>query len=280
LNNAYGRKQNQYKKRKGEKQGAGEKKQRIHTERISNFSPQEYKQSPQNWCIAQDERGVMYFGNYGVLVYDGVSWRHVNIKDTAVRSLCIPPGQNKIYVGAQSNLGYLVPDAIGQLRFVSLLDSIPQAYRNFKDVWRTFAIGEAVYFQTFEYIFRWTGGKLSVWTPKHSFHRAFVINDKFYARQRERGLMQMVGDSLQMIPGGERFAQEPILMMLSYDASTILIGTLNQGLFLYDGTGFTPFATTADAFLRENQLSKPCRWEAWRNILIRNGKCRWLPATR
>jgi PAS domain S-box-containing protein len=221
---------------------------------IQNFSPKEYKQSPQNWCIAQDEQGVMYFGNYGVLVYDGASWRHVQTKDTAVRSLCIPPGQNKIYVGAQSDLGYLAPDAIGRLHFVSLLDSIPKAHRNFKDVWRTFAIGDAVYFQTFEYVFRWADGKLSVWTPKHSFHLSFVVNGVFYVRQRQTGLMRMAGDSLQLAPGGERFAQEPILMMLPYEASTILVGTLTQGLFLYDGNSFTPFATKADAFVREHQL--------------------------
>jgi hypothetical protein len=134
---------------------------------IQNFSPQEYKQSPQNWCIAQDQRGVMYFGNYGVLIYDGVSWQQVEIKNTAVRSLCIPPGQNKIYVGAQSDLGYLAADAIGRLHFVSLLDSIPKAHRSFKDVWRTFAVGEAIYFQTFEYILRWADGKMSVWTSQN-----------------------------------------------------------------------------------------------------------------
>ena len=43
------------------------------------YSPTEYKSGTQNWCIAQDNRGVMYFGNaLGVLEYDGDSWRLIS----------------------------------------------------------------------------------------------------------------------------------------------------------------------------------------------------------
>ncbi|NUM78322.1 hypothetical protein HUU40_28505, partial [candidate division KSB1 bacterium] len=50
---------------------------------LQNFSPKEYQDTPQNWCIAQDDNGLMYFGNYGVLVYDGVSWDRIDVNETA-----------------------------------------------------------------------------------------------------------------------------------------------------------------------------------------------------
>jgi len=43
---------------------------------ITNYAPKLYDGNPQNWCIAQDLRGVMYFGNSdGILEYDGINWR-------------------------------------------------------------------------------------------------------------------------------------------------------------------------------------------------------------
>ena len=73
--------------------------------------------------------------------------------------------------------------------------------------------------------------------------------------------MQMVGDSLQMVPGGERFANDGIGVMLPYDstdgigAERILVGSGGQGLFLYDRASFQPFKTEVDAFLKTSGLS-------------------------
>src|SRR5437764_8532531 len=42
---------------------------------ITNYFAKDYKASPQNWAIIEDDRGIMYFGNsYGLLQYDGVNW--------------------------------------------------------------------------------------------------------------------------------------------------------------------------------------------------------------
>lgn len=219
---------------------------------LQNFSPKEYQDTPQNWCIAQDDNGLMYFGNYGVLVYDGVSWDRIDVNETAVRSLAV--GHGRIYVGAQSELGYLAPGEAGRLRYFSLRDSIPEPYRDFQDVWRTLVIGEAVYFQTFNYLFRYAGGKMKVWQPQDRYHLAFAVHDTLFMRVPGLGLMKLVSDSLRRVAGGERFADISILTMLPFDDTRILIGTLTQGLFLYEGAGITPFATAADVFLRERQL--------------------------
>lgn len=228
---------------------------------LRNFSPAEYKENPQNWCIARDERGIMYFGNYGVLVYDGVTWKHVKTGDTVVRSLCV--SGERIYLGAQGNLGFLAADASGELRFVSLLDSIPAEHRDFKDVWRTFALDGAVYFQSFKYIFRWKEERFSIWKSEDEFHLSFAANGAFYVRKWDAGLLRLnAEDSLQLVPGGEMFAAERIMVMLPYSASdgsgrqgdTLLIGTPTNGLFWYDGSRFKPFPSAADALLRENFL--------------------------
>ena len=53
-----------------------------------------------------------------------------------------------------------------------------------------------------------------------------------------------------MVPGGEQFASERIYVMLPYDEKTMLVGTRNDGFYLYDGVSFTPFKTELDALVK------------------------------
>ncbi len=222
---------------------------------LRNYSPKEYDADVQNWTIVQDKRGVMYFGNNaGILEYDGVSWRLIQTTNrSAVRSLAVG-NDGKIYVGAQGEIGYLLPNSIGQLQYISLRDSVPTEYRDFADIAKIYATTAGVYFQALDRVFRWSNHRMQTWKPTDSFHLSFVVRDRFYIRQPRIGLLQMAGDSLQLVPDGEKFAEARIYSMLPYDKDNILIGTREQGLFLYDGTAVKPFPTDIDAFLLENQI--------------------------
>ena len=87
---------------------------------ITNYLPKEYSANVQNWAVIQDNRGVLYFGNVsGVLEYDGVNWRLIHIPNDVVRCFAIDK-DGKIYVGGINEVGYLKPDSIGSLNYVSL----------------------------------------------------------------------------------------------------------------------------------------------------------------
>jgi ligand-binding sensor domain-containing protein len=260
---------------------------------IQNYSPEDYGAKTQNWAVVQDKRGVMYFGNRdGILEYDGVSWRVITIPNgSTVRSLALDHN-GRIYVGAQGEFGYLAPDFLGQMRYISLLDNVSEENRDFVDVWKTYATNHGVYFITYKYLFRvpllssplYSGlegdtEKIKVWKPETSFHIGFAVRDTLYIIQQKIGLMKMMaadapeesmaspaksarfekgtkfgGDSLRLVADGQRFENERIYVMLPFNDKQILVGTRTLGLFLYDGTSFERFATEADAFLQENQL--------------------------
>ncbi len=222
---------------------------------ITNYSPKEYGSHPQNWSIVQDKRGVMYFANgTGVLEYDGVSWRLIASPNNAyVQSLTIDPASGTIYVGGQGNLGYLGPDSLGQMRYFSLLDAIDPDDRVFVNIWNTYVAKEGVYFQGFNRIFRWSGNKMKVWKSDDRFLSSFWVGNTFYVHQGNTGLLKMEDDSLRLVPGGERFAEERIDAILPYDAGQILIVTRNHGLFVFDGSSYRIFKTEAESFLKENQ---------------------------
>ncbi|MBP7866377.1 MAG: hypothetical protein KA419_10540 [Acidobacteria bacterium] len=228
---------------------------------IQNFSPREYRAQPQNWAFVQDRRGVVYAGNNdGVLEYDGVRWRLIPTANrTCVRSLDLD-GEGRIWVGAQGEFGYLRPDAGGALVFVSLADRLKPQHRTFNDVWCTHATRAGVFFTTRNRLFRYSGGRVRSWAPTTSFHQSYRVGERLFLREPGRGLVELNGDALRPLPGGERFAGEKIGCMLPWPAAVpggpdrILVGTRGQGLLLLDGGGLAEFPTQADDFLRQNLL--------------------------
>jgi serine phosphatase RsbU (regulator of sigma subunit) len=225
---------------------------------IRNYDPKEYGAAFNYWAIAQDQRGVMYFGNWnGVLEYDGVSWRLISTPNkSGVRSLAIE-ANNRIYVGAVGDLGYLAPDSLGNMHFVSLLDHVAPENREFNEVWYSYATSQGVYFRTDKILLRWANQRMQTWKPATAFSGLFVVRDRVYIQQWGVGLLELAGDSLRLVRGGARFAEERIYVMLPYTETKILIGAREQGLLLYDGVSFQTFRTDAATteFLRENQLS-------------------------
>ncbi len=228
---------------------------------IRNYSPKEYKAGIQNWSIVQDRRGVMYFGNGDcVLEYDGSTWRKIfTDKKAIVRSMTMD-NRGTVFLGSVGEFGYLAPDSVGNLKFVSLVDIVPAEHRAFADVWKCFASSKGIYFQSFDKLFLFTDGRIRTWKPSTGFHQSYLVDDELYITQRQVGLMRVEGDSLRLLPGSEVFADIRLYAVLPYDSTHLLIGSREKGLFLYSKTGdknsprVIPFKTEADAFLLENQL--------------------------
>lgn len=231
---------------------------------VYNYSPKSYKAAPQNWAIQQDKRGVLYIGNNeGILEYDGVSWRLIEVSnETNVRSLAMD-AQGRIFVGAYGEMGFLEPDSSGNMRYHSLTSFVSKKDQNFGDVWSTVAARSGIYFQTENRMFRWDGTAMKVWNAEKSFHRIFNVNGHIFARQREIGLMELVNENLVPVKGGEAFAEESIYSMVAVEegsSENILICTKKKGIYTLkhlENSGqpaciLKTFKTQVDPFLTEN----------------------------
>jgi signal transduction histidine kinase/DNA-binding response OmpR family regulator len=245
---------------------------------ITNYSPKEYSANVQNWAVIQDNRGVLYFGNVsGVLEYDGVNWRLINIPNDVVRCFAIDK-DGKIYVGGISEIGYLAPDSIGTLNYVSLNKYIFNEKVNYGDVWSIIVHKNGLYFQTFSTLYLLESNKnneqlffdritknpsLKKWESRTRMNPIFSIGERLFVHERNLGLQELSNGSLKLLPGGEEFAQDLICIMLPYPArkekisntaDKILIGSLRRGLFLFDGDKFEKFKNEADNYLIEKRL--------------------------
>ncbi len=231
---------------------------------IQNYNDEDYN-TPENqiWAIIQDQRGVMYFGNNnGVLEFDGNNWRLIEIPNkSAVRSLAMDDSTGRIYVGVVGDLGYLQPDSTGTLQYVSLLDKIPEEYKNFEDVWQIIVLNKQIIFRTFSYIFLLKENAIKTIISDNRFRTGFCVNNQFYVRERGKGLLTLVNDSLTFIQHSDQFANERIYVMLPYEDDKILMVTRTQGMFIYspkekEAARFSKLASfkETDDYLKKTQI--------------------------
>lgn len=224
---------------------------------VQNYSAKDYDSGTQVWTIAQDKRGLMYFGVSGgtVLQFDGVTWRRISTPSSVIRSLA-RDSKGTMWVGADGEIGYLAPDTSGSLRYVSIVDKIPQGQRSFSDVWQTATTPQAVYFRSLEKIFRWDGKRMQVWSaqPNAHFQALSVVGDRVYTAQAGIGLEEIDGDELRTMPGGEAYSKSVKLFLNRYDANHLIVSARNELLALYDGQKVSPFPTQADAYLKHHHL--------------------------
>ncbi len=224
---------------------------------LESHSNKEYNAYGQVWTILQDHSGVMYFGVSGgdVLVYDGVSWRKIDTAMDSARSLAMDDS-GKIWVGGNGGFGYLAPDPVGTLHYVSLLDNVPEKDRSFTDVWQTLVTPQGVFFRSYELLFRWDGKTIHSWRPSPGarFQALSSVRGHIYTAQDGIGLQEIVGDDLRNLPGGNAYAHSIKLFLHPYDDAHLIVSERNGLLSLYDGLKATPFPTQADEFLKAKRL--------------------------
>ena len=205
--------------------------------------------SNENWATVQHPNGLVYVANQnGVLEFDGHTWRLIELPDkNSVFSLGID-SDGVVFVGARGDLGRLVSNAAGVLQFESMLDYIDPKQRDFLNVWGVHANSKNVVFQANQYLFIWDGTQMTSIESNNRLHTSFGLFDRTFVKKDGVGLLELVGDSLQMVAEGESFADKRVFMMEPRQDGSIMIGA-QQGiegpLLLYSlsESGLRPFVT-------------------------------------
>ena len=180
---------------------------------LKNYSPDEIGAGAQNWAVIMDNRGVMYFGNgdKGVLEFDGANWMNIPIPNNSiVRSLGID-NNGIIYIGAVGEIGYLKPDDLGKLQYVSLLNKIDTTNSEFNNIWKTLFYNNQIYFCSSQKLFKYSPEKdsISVINPDNSGFKYgfmnFVVNNRFYNEDYGAELLELNAKTLRIVKGGDTF---------------------------------------------------------------------------
>ena len=225
------------------------------------YNAREYQGGIQNRNITQNQYGILYIANnFGLLEYDGTEWRRFPLpNETKVRDVTISQ-DGHIYIAAQGDFGFFTPNEYHTLEYVSLADSLSDEYRNFDETWRVFAKGDQVIFCTFNYLFIFKKNRLDqvISLPQETAD-FFVVNNHLFVNSAESGLSKLTGDQMLPFDQGDHFRDKFITGILALPNNHLWISTLNNGIIIYDGNGYSPWQAALNTELKDALINSCIR---------------------
>lgn len=221
------------------------------------YSPSDYRAGSATGNTVQDSLGVFYFSNdEGVLVFDGIEWNLIPIKDNKPVYWVAINNDGKILVASTGEIGYLYPQSNGELVYKSLLSSMPEM--EFENVWEIATTSKEVLFRSRKLLIHYQNGVINpMQIDEAGYDVAFSVKDTVYTRVRGKGLYYLDNGQLNLVAGGDFFANTKLNCYLPYD-DKLLIGKRNGELYLMANGKIEPFLTEADDYLGQFKLYDAC----------------------
>ncbi len=223
---------------------------------IDNYSSEEFQFHPQNWCIEQDPRGILFFANtQGLLEFDGVNWRRHELIAGSSITVLKHDGEKRLYLGGRGDFGYFEFDSTNGYRYTSLGERIPEDQQALiNTIWNIVIDEGAVYFRSNRAIFRFQGEALEVIPGAFTFLEK--VGDVLYLLQKEHGLQRMREGEIEDVESGASLQDVRLYSGLPFDDSgKVLFASPTDGCFVFEpGVGVKDFDTEAEAFLMDNRI--------------------------
>jgi len=227
----------------------------IASPKIINYSADLYKSGIQNYAVAQDQNGILYFGNKeGLLTFNGRYWNKFSLPNyTGIKSVKVD-SRNRIYVGGEDELGYFFPDKNGVLKYHSLLNLIPAKERTMAHIWNIAIVHDEVFFRSLSSIIHYKEGAVNVYKPDLEWKFLANVGDKVYAQSKDRGLFLFQGGIWKPVSGNSTLSGITVTSALSYNKDSVLFSTLKDGLFLLAGENLIRKPTAIDKNLLADRV--------------------------
>ncbi len=227
---------------------------------FKNYTVEDYNASKQNWAAAQDKRGVLYFGNnMGVLEYDGHDWNIIPLTEKArvVRAL-FSDSKGRVFVGSEREFGYIGPDSIGKLSYISLVSKIEnEEDRNFVGINYINEIDNKIYFSGNEYLFEYTDGKVITYKID-KLRQTGIINNRIFIKISEKGIFEFKNGKLFPLSDEDKYKNISLRTILPYD-DKIMFVTMENGLLSYNGNELSEINLPISKFLKKNKVISAIR---------------------
>lgn len=222
---------------------------------IKNYPKEVYNAGLQNWEIQQDKFGKMYFANNeGLLTFDGANWHIVKVDNRTIVHSILIDGE-RIYVGSQGDFGYFQPNTKGILQYFSLKNLIPTKHQNFADVWDIIKVNGQIIFRTSNKIFRYNG-KIYLLDDNKTFEFLKTEKGRNYLNDSKNGLSVInKNNTIQALPNTEILKDKVVTSILSLNQDNLLITTLKNGIFQFDGKNLTKLQLHDNNLIEQNRIN-------------------------
>ena len=223
---------------------------------VRNYSVSDYNAGIQNWAIAQDERGVMYFGNNsGLLEFDGSAWRLYELPTKGIVRAIYISEDGRIYVGSYEEFGYFVRTPYDTLEYHSLKDEVKDFTFHNDEIWNIVCVQGEIVFQSFGSLFFYNGNSVEGIRMKNLPLNLFQVGNTFYSQRINGGLYVFAGREMKELIPRKAFGDSDVLAGLPYD-DAVLMFTRNQGGFLYRDGRVEKWETECDDIFKKHTINR------------------------
>jgi len=224
---------------------------------LRNYTRHEYLAANQNWAIATDSRGFMYFANHaGLLEFDGVSWDlYPTPGGTTIRAVAADK-HDRIYTAGYLELGYWDRNLQGKLEYHSLKAEVEPNFTANEEFWNVLVYNDKVYFQSFSKIYIYDGQRFDIVRPEGFINSMSAGSGHIFVNLMHQGIYELTGQTLKPLLVRSEFAQTEIRFVLSLEANQILIGTSNEGLKCWDGHKLFDWIPSESEYFRKNIINR------------------------
>ena len=223
---------------------------------VRNYSVSDYNAGIQNWAIAQDERGVMYFGNNsGLLEFDGSAWRLYELPTKGIVRAIYISEDGRIYVGSYEEFGYFVRTPYNTLEYHSLKDEVKDFTFHNDEIWNIVCVQGEIVFQSFGSLFFYNGNSVEGTRMKSLPLNLFQVGNTFYSQRINGGLYVFAGREMKELIPRKAFGDSDVLAGLPYD-DAVLMFTRNQGGFLYRDGRVEKWETECDDIFKKHTINR------------------------
>lgn len=222
--------------------------------KVDNYTKSEYNAATQNWDIAQDKKGFMYFANNdGVLKFNGSQWEFMDADiPLPVRSVFVD-SKDRIFIGLIDNFGIMDVNSSGIHEFRSLRHLLSDNV-GFSDIWKIHEIEEGIVFQSFEklFIYNDTEEKIKVFSPEEKYRFSFKIDERLIVQEFGLGLYEYNGN-FKKIPWSESIVNEEVLSIIKTEDNSLIIGTKDR-LYKYKNQEVFEWECEANSYINTDKL--------------------------
>jgi class 3 adenylate cyclase len=218
---------------------------------IVNFSPREYRQESQNYSIAQDKTGLMYFGNLnGIMLFDNSEWRFNSYTGRPI--LC--SGDNDVvYAGGYNRISKLKFDK-GKLIIdeIDLPEGIVPG-----QIQKVLVKDNSVLFCGANDILNYENDTVKLILNTGQLIRVFDAANEVYISLPEHGLFVLRNENIVPVRFNEFFTGKIVIDVVSDKKGTLFIKTHNEdGFYKVENGEISYFNTQVSRFIRENGYVK------------------------
>ncbi len=224
---------------------------------VTQYSKNDYFASNQNWSVGQAKDGILYFGNnQGLLQFDGSMWEvHKMPANKRVRSILVAPDQ-RIYVGSFEEFGYFERNETNQLEYTSL-SALLKKYQMLNDeIWTILHWNNQIIFQSFTSYFVYENGQVKGYRCPFTFLFFNKAGQEILTHTDQFGLSRVDPVGNKIVPVMEQRLNNPVIAVLPWGNSQLLLATSSDGLYLFDGKTCTRFKTEVDEELFKAQINR------------------------